>query len=294
MVSSLALEIIEPKKPEEFHQIEEIQREAWGMKDIEIVPYRIMIAIHEAGGCVYVAYYNNEPAGFVLGFPALRGSKIYLHSHQLGVKRKFWGKNIGYKLKLKQRECALSKGIKLVRWTYDPLLGRNAHLNFRKLGCINNTYIVNLYGEMKDEVNYGLPSDRFYVEWWLDSGRVKKRIEGVAPPSIDEILALGAKKINKVDYVDGLPKIRDYDTSNSDKILVLEIPHDMDAVKRKNLNLAVEWRLATREIFQSYFRRGYYAVEFLTQDLSGIKKNFYVLYREQREKILRENWWDEI
>ena len=244
---------------------------------------------------VYIAHYNNEPAGFVLGFPALREGKIYMHSHQLGVKRKFWGKNIGCKLKLKQRECALSKGIKLVRWTYDPLLGRNAHLNFRKLGCINNTYIVNLYGEMKDEVNYGLPSDRFYVEWWLSSERVKNRIEkGVSPPSIDQILAMGVKKINKVNYTGELPRIRDFDTSNDDKILLLEIPYNMDVLKRKDLDLAVEWRFITREIFQSYFKRGYYAVEFLTRDASGIKKNFYVLYREQREKILRENWWDEI
>ncbi|MGQ4891937.1 MAG: GNAT family N-acetyltransferase [Candidatus Njordarchaeia archaeon] len=290
----MALSIIEPSDPEEFHQIEEIQREAWGMRDIEIVPYRIMIAIHEAGGCVYIAYYNGETAGFVLGFPALRHGEVYLHSHQLGVKRKFWGKNIGYKLKLKQREFALSKGIKLVRWTYDPLLGRNAHLNFKKLGCINNTYLVNLYGEMKDEVNYGLPSDRFYVEWWLDSKRVRERIKGQFPPQVNEILAKGVEIINKVSYRDGIAKITDYETSSNDKVLLLELPYDIEGIKKKNLKVAIDWRYATREIFQSYFKRGYYAVEFLTQKMNGVKKNFYVLYREQKEKILEKNWWDEL
>ena len=288
----MIVEIREPKTPEEFHSIEEIQKSAWGMKDIEVVPYRIIIAIHEAGGCVFIAYVNNEPVGFVLGFPALKNGMVYMHSHQLGVKREYWGKNIGFLLKRKQREFALSKNINLVRWTFDPLISRNAHLNFFKLGCVNDTYLVNIYGLMQDEVNFGLPSDRFYVEWWLDSERVKSRLKGAKPPQLDELLKNNLTLINKVVYRDGIPEIDDYNVNYKDKFLLLEIPSDIEFLKKKSLDLAIEWREKTREIFQTYFKRGYIVTEFISGIINGDRKSFYVLTSESKENILTFNWWE--
>ena len=285
--------IREPKSVEEFEKIEEIQKSAWGMKDIDVVPHRIIIAIHKAGGNVYLAFLNDEPVGFVLGFIGLKNGKLFLHSHQLGVKREYWGKGIGYQLKLKQREFALSNGINLVRWTFDPLLSRNAHLNFYKLGVINNTYLINVYGEMRDALNYGMPSDRFYVEWWVDSKRVVDRINGIKPPKAEKLLSDGVKLINDVTFEENnVPIMGEIKLNLRDKLLLLEIPYDFESVKKISLKKALDWRLKSRKIFQTYFNRGYVAVDFLSEEIDGLKRSFYILFREEKERVLNSNWWE--
>ncbi len=286
------LEIREPSNADEFKVIEDIQKDAWGMNDIDVVPYRIIIAIHEAGGCVLIAYMQNEAIGFVLGFLGTgNDGEIYLHSHQLGVKRKYWGQGIGFLLKLKQREWVISRGINLVRWTFDPLLARNAHLNFSKLGVINNTYYVNLYGVMRDKLNYGLESDRFYVEWWVNSNHVKRKIE-----KHEEIMFNLRDHIdnlaNTVEFKAGIPVIKDVNLELTDKLVIVEIPTEVEEVKKRDISVAFDWRLKTRKIFQNYFRRGYIAVDLLTLNEGDSRRTFYILLKEKKQKILDENWWE--
>ncbi len=290
VVQLATIEIREPSKPEEFEALEEIQIDAWRMKDIDVVPSRIAIAIHEAGGCVFLAYIDKKPIGFVLGFLAGGKNDLYLHSHQVGVKRAFWGRGVGYKLKLKQREWALEKGIDLVRWTFDPLLARNAYFNFYKLGVINNTYKINLYGEMKDEINRGMESDRFYVEWWLKSKRVNERIEGVRPPKDMEL-----GNFTKVIYIsekNGIPTPSKLDLNKNEKVLVVPIPSDIEAIKRIDLEVAKDWRLATRKVFMHYFSKGYIAADFIIGKDRSV--SHYLLLREDKRKILESRWWEEL
>jgi hypothetical protein len=68
------------------------------------------------------------------------------------------------------------QGLELITWTYDPLLSRNAHINISRLGAVCKTYLRSEYGDMQDGLNAGLPSDRFKVDWWLRSNRVKRRL----------------------------------------------------------------------------------------------------------------------
>ena len=282
--------IREPREPREFEAIEEIQRDAWGMNDIDIVPYRIIIAIHEAGGFVNIAFKGSEAIGFALGFLGERNGKKYLHSHQLGVKRKYWGRGIGFKLKLAQRKWAISKGISLIKWTFDPLLARNAHLNFSKLGVINNEYHVNLYGVMRDKLNYGMESDRFYVEWWINSKHVKNRLNGVKPElNFDDVSEL---IVNSIKIKNGLPFINAFNIESKEKLVLVEIPQDIEKIKRENFQLAVDWRVKTRKIFESYFSRGYIAVDLLEFNTGDSKRVFYALIKEEKQKILENNWWE--
>jgi len=283
------VEIKEPEKPEEFEAIEAIQIDAWRMNDRDVVPSRIAIAIHEAGGCVYLAYIDKNPVGFVLGFLARRKDRIYLHSHQVGVKRAFWRRGIGYKLKLKQREWALKRDIELIRWTFDPLLSRNAYFNFYKLGVINDTYKINLYGEMKDEINKGMESDRFYVEWWLKSRRVSERISGIRPP-----YNIGVENLTTVIDIEeknGIPKPSQVDLDKKEKMITVPIPSDIEAIKRINLKIAIEWRLATRKVFTQYLSKGYVVVEFIARREKPV--SYYVLTKENKGKILEYRWWEE-
>jgi len=286
-------QIIEPKSIKDYQSIEDIQRSAWGMNDIDIVPYRIIIAIHKAGGNVLLAYANDEPIGFVLGFFGLSGDRLFIHSHQLGVKREYWGRGVGYLLKLKQREFALSRNIDLIRWTFDPLIGRNAHLNFFKLGAINNTYLLNVYGEMRDKLNYGVPSDRFYVEWWVDSKRVKNRLSGIKPPKVSNLINDGISIINSVNLLaENYSTFVSSNLDNDDKLLLVEIPYSIEKVKEYSLDEALKWRMETRKIFETYFNKGYIAVDFLTEKINGYNRSFYVLIRETKTRVLGSNWWE--
>jgi predicted GNAT superfamily acetyltransferase len=69
---------------------------------------------------------------------------------------------IGTQLKLAQKEEALRRGIRLIEWTFDPLVSRNAYLNIEKLGVIVRRYYPAFYGD---------GSDRLIAEWWLDRPR---------------------------------------------------------------------------------------------------------------------------
>src|SRR3982074_1958873 len=75
---------------------------------------------------------------------------------------------IGSELKLAQRSDAQRLGYPLVSWTFDPLEARNAYINLHRLGCIARLYDRNHYGEMEDELNRGLPSDRLEGEGWVE------------------------------------------------------------------------------------------------------------------------------
>jgi len=54
-----------------------------------------------------------------------------LHSHMLGVASDYRNDGIGRRLKLRQREDALERGLDLMEWTFDPLELKNAYFNPR-------------------------------------------------------------------------------------------------------------------------------------------------------------------
>ena len=86
--------------------------------------------------------------------------------------------NLGYRLKLAQRDRALAQGIDRMTWTFDPLQSLNAHFNFAKLGVSAGTYKVNFYGEATSGflLQIGMGTDRLWVTWQLDSERVLERL----------------------------------------------------------------------------------------------------------------------
>jgi predicted GNAT superfamily acetyltransferase len=96
----------------------------------------------------------------------------------LAVKEGYRNKGLGAKLKWEQRREALSRGIRLMEWTFDPLEIKNAFLNIRRLGAIVREYRVNFYGLSSSRLQGGLPTDRLLAEWRLDSSRVNNIIEG--------------------------------------------------------------------------------------------------------------------
>ena len=98
----------------------------------------------------------------------------------LAVRPEYRNSNLGYRLKLAQRERALASGLTRMTWTFDPLQSLNAHFNFAKLGVVSDRYEVNFYGEETSSFLHRTGTDRLWVSWPLDSFRVTRRVEGMA------------------------------------------------------------------------------------------------------------------
>jgi predicted GNAT superfamily acetyltransferase len=157
---------------EDFHRCVEIQREVWGESDLETEPYVTFVVANQTGGQVLGAFDGDTMVGFSMSLVGLRGNRPYLHSHMTGVIPSYRDRKVGRMLKLFQREEALSRDVRFVEWTFDPLETRNAHFNFNRLGAISREIIPNFYGVTSSPLHRGLPTDRLLVEWDLNSRRV--------------------------------------------------------------------------------------------------------------------------
>jgi predicted GNAT superfamily acetyltransferase len=158
----------------------EVERAVWGSADVDIVPLPLFVVASETGGQVLGAFAGDRLIGFTLAIPGVRGRKAFLHSHMTAVLRAYRNQGVGRKLKLFQREEALSRGIDLIEWTFDPLETRNAYFNFR-LGAVAPRFIPNMYGITSSPLHGSLPTDRLVAEWRLRSPRVRRAVADKRP-----------------------------------------------------------------------------------------------------------------
>jgi predicted GNAT superfamily acetyltransferase len=165
---------------EEFDGCVYLQREAFGLPDLELSPRRHLIVSRAAGGWTLGAFADERMVGFVHHLAAVRAnSEIFGYSHVMAVAKDYQNKGVGARLKWAQRERALGEGRKLIKWTWDPMMSRNAHFNLNRLGAIVDTYIDNFYGvDYNLDQGIGLPSDRLSATWHLDSARVRALASG--------------------------------------------------------------------------------------------------------------------
>ena len=176
MATKSAITIRECYTLEDFRKCVAVQKTVWGFEDADLVPLRMFVVAQKIEGQILGAFdRSGKIAGFALAVPALKGSRVYLHSHMVGVLSEFQGQGIGRRLKLAQRRKAMQRGINLIEWTFDPLELKNAYLNLQRLGAIARRYVRNQYGISSSPLHRGLPTDRLIVEWWLDSPRVVSR-----------------------------------------------------------------------------------------------------------------------
>jgi predicted GNAT superfamily acetyltransferase len=168
---------------EELRACVALQKEVWNFTDADLVPLRMFVVAEKVGGQVMGAFEGKEMVGFALALPGTRSGHLYLHSHMLAVRKDHRNGGLGRRLKMLQREDALTRGIELIEWTFDPLEIKNAYLNIEKLGAIARRYNINQYGITSSPLQGGLPSDRLIAEWWLKSKRVETLLAtGNNPP----------------------------------------------------------------------------------------------------------------
>jgi predicted GNAT superfamily acetyltransferase len=159
-----------------------LQIEVWGYSDGDVIPRRMFVVAQRIGGQVMGAFDGDTLVGFAMSLPGFRNGHPYLHSHMLAVLPQYRNAGIGRRLKLAQRDDAIAKGFDLMEWTFDPLEIRNAHLNISRLGAIARRYQPDFYGPSSSPLQGGLPTDRLYAEWWLNSDRVTGVLRGEPQP----------------------------------------------------------------------------------------------------------------
>jgi len=218
----------------------------WG--EHQLLPQEFIRALQDSGNVPFGAFRRDEMVGYVLGFLGHDGEGVHLHSHMLAVVPGERGKGVGYVLKLAQRAAALARGIRVVRWTFDPLLSRNAHFNIAKLGASADRFERGFYGEMTDLLNRGERTDRLVVRWELD-----REAGGVAAPE-------GAQVLRRLG-----PRERPTPSTVSPPAggpARVEIPRDYEALRSGDRELAASWRDALAQALEACFAAGLIATGF--------------------------------
>ncbi len=263
---------------EECKLCEDLQLTVWGFSEREVFPARNLLTAQQNGGLVLGAFSDSgKLIGFSYGFLGYSEGKYYLYSHMLGVLDEYKYKNIGYNLKLLQRKIIQERGFSLIKWTFDPLESPNAYLNLHKLGALIKTYYIDYYGEFRG-INYGLPTDRFLVEWELNTHRVTDRVEKqkTSPVNLSDYPV-----ITETFYNDkGLLELKKAKLNSTEKKFFVEIPSNIQEIKSLDFKAAIDWRNKTRDIFTSYLTGKYCITDFCTfiHD-KKLRKSFYLMER---------------
>ena len=177
------IEIRQLRDLSQFAGVVELQKVIWGFDAIDLLPMRFLVVLDKVGGHIFGAFDGDRLIAFCFAIPGVKpGPTPYLHSHMLGVLVGYRNRGIGRRLKLRQREEALARGIGLIEWTFDPLELKNGFFNLERLGAIVRRYAENQYGLTASPLHGGLPTDRCTAEWWLDSPRVRETLAGGRPP----------------------------------------------------------------------------------------------------------------
>jgi chorismate synthase len=230
------IEIRDIESLDEMHEVEQLQREVWGVEDLEIYPALALKPQKEVGATLIGAFAEGRMVGFVFGFPGILNGETIIHSDMLGISPAYRSNNLGYLLKRAQRDAAIALGVKRITWTFDPLQSRNAHFNFSKLGVIADRYYVDYYGVTSSFLHrYG--TDRLWVTWLLEDESVKP-----VPADIEALPHL-------VRVGENFEPIANTDPITSSEV-VIEIPRELTEHHKL-------WRMATRDAFTRALENGF-------------------------------------
>lgn len=256
----------------QMRAVEDLQKEVWGIPDLDVVPLTHLVAAREAGGVLIGAFDDEELVGFVYGFPSFERGQLAHHSHMLAVKNTHRNLDLGRRLKLAQREHVKAQGIELMSWTFDPLQSLNAYFNFSKLGVVADRYLPNFYGEEAASFLHQTGTDRLWVSWLLSTEHAEKTISGVN---------------DRADLKHGLSLISvESDASPRRNILSecvgrdcvsIEIPGDINSLQQQRPETALRWREETRWAFTEAIQAGYTVVGFVREKKAGESIGRYLL-----------------
>ena len=262
----MAVHIRDLHSLDDYRAVVALEQEIWGYSDPgDVITVPVFIITVKRGGILVGAFDNGgRMVGFAFSLVGIKNGKPTQWSHMMGVVPEYRRSGLGRALKLEQRERAIAAGFDLMEWTFDPLQTLNAHLNFYKLGVVCGEYARNVYGESTSALHRGTPTDRFVVEWHLREPHVERRITRAehSPLVVRAVEAADAPVANQTIEAAKWLRTTAGDLAIDSPRVWVAIPPGFTEMQQEAPELALEWRHHTREIFETYFARGYRAVDF--------------------------------
>jgi predicted GNAT superfamily acetyltransferase len=256
---------------DDYKRVYELERTVWGFSDpLDMVPPVVFTITVKRGAILLGAFdADDRMVGFSYSLVGMKGHTPLQWSHMTGVLPEYRG-GLGLRLKLTQRERAVALGYHLIEWTFDPLQTMNAHLNVSKLGCVAEEYHRNVYGESTSDLHRGTPTDRLVAQWHITDAHVERRLQTAEPLRVTSADVAAAPTINRTARAGAWQACESVDLTLDAPRLWLEIPVGWTELQRDEPEMAMAWRLQTRDAFESYFARGYRVVDFAVRREEGV------------------------
>ena len=271
----------------EMMAVEDLQRVIWQLPEIELIPVHFLMALSRDGGLVVGAFDGDDLVGFLVGYlgtdqedlsrPAM--TRLKHSTYMMGVHPDYKELDLEFQMKRIQRQHAIDNDVRRITWICDPLRRDEVDLGIRRLGAISSKYIRDYFAVPQDEIEFGLPSDRIQVDWFVNSRRVQSRVDKLRG-SLDlaNFLGGGAQRIYGT-HLDSsavlLPDEEDFNLEGA--ILLAEIPYEIELITERSPQAAQTWRYFSRKVFESAFAQGYIITDFVSLQDEDFPRSYYVL-----------------
>jgi chorismate synthase len=250
--------------PQHMHALVELQKEYWGEDADNLVPGHMLLSLAAYSGLILGAYEGDSDTlvGGSIGFIGTKANpdereaaaeQLVVMSKRAIVSANHQGKGIGEALKRKQYDIAAAYNIKLVIWTFDPLLSRNAYFNLHKLGAVGQQFILDPYASVTSANAASMSGDRIVAHWWVRHPHVTER----GKRAYHE-----AAQINQTAMHNGLLTPTDLHDVDAAQTARLQIPADFADLQAADAGLAQAWRSHVRQGFQHMMQAGYIVTDF--------------------------------
>ena len=302
------LRVATSHESEDYRMYEDLRNEIWDFPEDRLSSTRNMMCenVFHEGGSLFIGAFVEAPGGgfaasgkdlvgFCYGFVGVRDkevgfrdrSNLRFYSQYTGVRKAYQSYGLGIRLKEFQREMVLGiLGVSTVICTYDPLTGVNACRNIRHFGMDVLEYRVATYGEYGGLLNrLDVPTDRFLMSWDLErkAEREKPAYDLDAALAAPQPIRAGVRQVTGKSSELELEVVERTDGNVEGDVLLVRVPLDFyrmlqetDVADADVRRIPVDWRLATREVFQTLFARGYRVVDFRNGE-GSVPGNYYVL-----------------
>ncbi len=246
----------------DYEAAEVLQRDVWQTTDLFVTPLHVMLTAQHNGGLVLGAFEHacaDAPClvGFLFGFPGRTEEGQWKHcSHMMAVRAEYRNRGIGQQLKQWQSRFVQAQGLSLITWTVDPLLTRNNHLNFHKLGVVCRRYHANWYGS---DIGGGIPSDRFEVEWHV--GSTARTIDAWRARVLQAHAASPERSVYHVSMAMYLSLPLDTVLQQAGPLITLEVPPAYEMLLEQDRDRALALRLKSRALLSTLLQQGYRVVD---------------------------------
>ena len=207
-----------------------LQRETWGKSFNDTVPASILLVSQKLGGVAAGAFdAAGTLQGFVYGMTGVEKGRVVHWSDMLAVRPDAQNFGIGRRLKEYQRKAVAKVGGEVIYWTFDPLVARNAYLNFTVFGVRAVEYVRDMYGtNTGSDLHRGIGTDRLIVAWPVRDADLRSRRREIASAA-----ASPAKQI------------------------LVEVPPDIASLMQTNPERALQWRASSRAGIESALAAGH-------------------------------------